>query len=205
MHTYFSHRNQPYRYADYPIFLAEIASTTNEALLHHHLVTTKDDPRLRAYLLNHLCDSFRGTLFRQAMFAEFELEIHERLERGEALTAESLKEYYYDLNARYHGPNVKPDDRIASEWSRIPHFYYNFYVYKYATGFAAAQIFAQQILSGAEGRDRYLGFLKSGSCKDPLDIVKQAGVDLTNPEVLQKAFASFRSAIQELDGLLKKM
>lgn len=203
MHTRLSHRHQPYRYSDYPIFLAEIASTTNEALLHQHLMETQDDPRLRAYLLNHLCDSFRGTLFRQTMFAEFELEIHKRLEREEPLTAESLREYYRALNAKYHGPSLKADDRIAIEWARIPHFYYNFYVYKYATGFAAAQIFSRRILSGAKERDLYLGFLKSGSSQDPLDTVRAAGVDLSDPRVLEQSFATFRESIRQLSGLLQ--
>lgn len=202
MHSYCSMNTQPYRYADYPIFLAEIASTTNEALLHDYLMRTKDDRRLKAYLLNHLCDSFRGTLFRQTMFAEFEWEIHKRIEEGGALTAESLSDYYYQLNAKFHGPRVKMDDRIALEWSRIPHFYYNFYVYKYATGFAAAQIFSQRILSGGDAREAYLGFLKSGSSRDPLDTVKAAGVDLTDPKVLQECFAGFRKAIRELAELL---
>lgn len=202
MHTFMSHKFQPYRYSDYPIFLAEIASTTNEALLHHYLVETQTDPQFRAYLLNHLCDSFKGTMFRQTMFAEFELEIHRRLERGEAITAKSLREYYYELNAKYYGPRVKADERIAAEWSRIPHFYYNFYVYKYATGFAAAQIFSQRILSGAAGRDAYLGFLKSGSSRDPLDTTRAAGVDLADPAVLTQAFANFKSAVKELRGVL---
>jgi len=205
MHTRLSAEAQPYRLSGYPIFLAEIASTTNEALLHHHLMETKSDPALRAYLLNHLCDSFRGTLFRQTMFAEFELEIHERLEKGGALTAESLNEYYYDLNARYHGPRMAADRRIAREWSRIPHFYYNFYVYKYATGFTAAQIFNRQVLSGAAGRDAYLGFLKSGSSMDPLDTVKKAGVNLSDPAALQGAFSEFRGAVRELSGLLDEL
>lgn len=205
MHSLMSHRYQPYRYASYPIFLAEIASTTNEALLHHYLMETKSDPRLRAYLLNHLCDSFRGTLFRQTMFAEFELEIHKRIEEGGALTAESLSEYYYGLNADYYGSTVEADRRIEREWSRIPHFYYNFYVYKYSTGFAAAQIFCQQILSGAEGREKYLGFLKSGCSHDPLDTVRTAGVDLENPDVLQKAFGGFKEAVGELSGLLTEL
>jgi oligoendopeptidase F len=203
MHSWLSQSHQPFRYSDYPIFLAEIASTTNEALLHHHLMETQTDPKLRAYLLNHLCDSFRGTMFRQTMFAEFELEIHRRLERGEAVTAESLNEYYYGLNAKYHGPRIKADEKIATEWMRIPHFYYNFYVYKYATGFAAAQVFHQQILSGAAGRDQYLGFLKSGSSKDPLDTVRDAGVDLANPAVVVRAVEGFSTAIGELRGLLK--
>ncbi|MCC6547603.1 oligoendopeptidase F [Candidatus Sumerlaeota bacterium] len=202
MHTLMSHRHQPYRYSDYPIFLAEIASTTNEALLQHYLMQTQRDPQLRAYLLNHLCDSFRGTMYRQAMFAQFELAIHERVESGESLTADWMNEYYYGMNAKLYGPKVKADERIALEWSRIPHFYYNFYVYKYATGFAAAQIFSQRILEGAEKRDAYLGFLKSGCSRDPLDTVKDAGVDLSDPKVLEKAFARFDAAIGELEDLL---
>lgn len=203
MHTRLSHLNQPYRYADYPIFLAEIASITNEQLLHYYLLKKFDDPRLRAYLLNHLCESFRGTLFRQTMFAEFELEIHDRLEKGGALTAESLNEYYFALNAKYYGDKIKADESIALEWARIPHFYYNFYVYKYATGFAAAQIFSQQVLSGEDGCDAYLGFLKSGSSMDPLDTVKLAGVDLSDPAVLKSAFATFKQAIGDLSQLVK--
>jgi oligoendopeptidase F len=202
MHTFLSNANQPYRTAGYPIFLAEIASTTNEALLHHHLMTTQQDRKVRAYLLNHLCDSFRGTMFRQTMFAEFEMWIHERLEKGEAMTPDTLKAYYRQLNADYHGPAVTADDRIAIEWARIPHFYYNFYVYKYATGFAAAQIFARQVLSGDAGRERYLGFLRSGSSRDPLDTVRTAGVDLADPAVLQRCFTEFDSAISELAQLL---
>ncbi len=203
MHTYLSQSHQSYREAGYPIFLAEIASTTNEALLHHYLMQTKEDSQIRAFLLNHLCDSFKGTMFRQTMFAEFELEIHKRVENGEALTADSLKEYYYELNKKYYGPNVDADERIGVEFSRIPHFYYNFYVYKYATGFAAAQIFAQQVLSGEEGRDRYLGFLKSGGSKDPLDTVREAGVDLSNPAVIRKAFETFKVSVKELSDLLQ--
>ncbi len=201
MHTFLSNKNQPFRYAGYPIFLAEIASTTNEALLHDYLVRTNDAPKLKAYLLNHLCDSFRGTLIRQTMFAEFELEIHDRLEKGGALTSESLNEYYYELNAKYHGDVIKADEKIALEWSRIPHFYYNFYVYKYATGFAASQIFAQRILKG-ESVDKYLGFLKSGGSKDPLDTVRDAGVDLADPKVVEDCFGGFRTAVKELRDLL---
>lgn len=202
MHTWLSNANQPYRYANYPIFLAEIASTTNEALLHHHLMETRDDPRLRAYLLNHLCDSFKGTVFRQTMFAEFELEIHRRLESGNSLTADWMKEYYYELNERYYGPAFKADERIAMEWSRIPHFYYNFYVYKYATGFAAAQVFARKVLQGGEARDKYLGFLKSGGSRDPLDTVAGAGVNLADATVLGDAFTTFRASVAELSELL---
>lgn len=205
MHTLLSQRYQPFRYSDYPIFLAEIASTTNEALLHHHLVQTTDDPRLKAYLLNHLCDSFKGTVYRQTMFAEFEMLIHQHVESGEALTADWLQERYYQLNKEYYGPSITPDERIGHEWSRIPHFYYNFYVYKYATGFAAAQVFAKRILEGGEGREQYLQFLRSGGSRDPLDIVRDAGVDLADPKLLKEGFAIFRESVKQLDVLLDEL
>jgi oligoendopeptidase F len=202
MHSWLAHRAQPYRYADYTIFVAEIASTTNEALLHRHLLDTTDDPRMKAYLLNHLCDQFRGTVYRQVMFATFEKMIHEMNASGEPLTAETLSEAYYALNARFQGPLIKADRRIAHEWSRIPHFYYNFYVYKYATGFCAAQVFARRILESAGGRDGYLAFLESGGSDDPLELTRRAGVDLTRREVLTDAFETFRGAVRELRGLL---
>lgn len=202
MHSWLANRSQPYRYADYTIFVAEIASTTNEALLHRHLLERTDDPRFKAYLLNHLCDSFKGTVYRQTMFAEFEKLIHEMDASGEPLTAESLGERYHALNATWHGPHVEADRRIANEWSRIPHFYYNFYVYKYATGFCAAQIFARRIVEDAAAREQYLDFLKAGGSADPLDLVRQGGVDLEDPAVLSDAFATFRDSVRELRGLL---
>ncbi len=205
IHTLLSHRGQPYRYADYPIFLAEIASTTNEALLHHYLMTTTDDPRLQAYLLNHLCDSFKGTVYRQTMFAEFEWDIHKHVEAGGALTADWLSEHYYKLNSKYYGTGITPDRRIANEWSRIPHFYYNFYVYKYATGFAAAQVFAKHILEGENGREQYLSLLRAGGSRDPLDAVRDAGVDLTNPKVIEEGFEIFRKSVRQLDTLLDEL
>ncbi len=202
MHSWLANRTQPYRYADYTIFVAEIASTTNEGLLHEHLLANTDDPRFRAYLLNHLCDQFKGTVFRQTMFAEFERMIHEMDAAGEPLTARTICDAYGKLNEKYYGPAVKADERIRWEWTRIPHFYYNFYVYKYATGFCAAQVFKQRILASENQRDQYLDFLRSGGSADPLDLVKKGGVDLTDRKVLTDAFATFSSAVKELRGLL---
>ncbi len=202
MHSWLANRTQPYRYADYTIFVAEIASTTNEALLHHYLLENTDDPRFRAYLLNHLCDQFKGTVFRQTMFAEFERMIHVLDASGVPLTAKTLGDQYYALNAKYYGPAVKANERIRNEWSRIPHFYYNFYVYKYATGFCAAQIFSQRILQNADLREQYLDFLRSGGSADPLDLVQLGGVDLTDRTVLTDAFATFKKSVEELKTLL---
>ncbi len=202
MHSWLANRAQPYRYADYTIFVAEIASTTNEGLLHEHLLARTDDPRFRAYLLNHLCDQFKGTVFRQTMFAEFERTIHEMDAAGEPLTAQSLGDAYEKLNAKYYGPAIDADARIRSEWSRIPHFYYNFYVYKYATGFCASQVFKRRILESGDQRDQYLDFLRSGGSADPLDLVRTGGVDLTDRKVLTDAFATFSAAVKELRGLL---
>jgi oligoendopeptidase F len=205
MHTWMSHKNQPYRYSSYPIFLAEIASTTNEALLLHHLLEIADDPKVKAYLLNHFCDAARGTLFRQTMFADFELQLHRRAEAGEASTAEALTEAYYALNAKHYGPPVEADERIGFEWLRIPHFYYNFYVYKYATGFSAAQVFSRRVLAGGEGCERYLDFLRSGCSRDPLDTVRDAGVDLSDAATVREAFVSFEQAVKALDAALEEL
>ncbi|MCB2153524.1 oligoendopeptidase F [bacterium] len=202
MHSLLAHKTQPYRYADYTIFVAEIASTTNEALLLDYLLKKTDDPKFKAYLLNHRCEQFRGTVFRQTMFAEYERMIHEMDASGTPLTAENFSKSYYDLNAKFHGPLIKADDRISHEWSRIPHFYYNFYVYKYATGFCASQVFSQRILNNPEHRDMYLDFLRSGGSADPLDQVKKGGVDLTDRKVMTNAFESFGQSVKELSGLL---
>lgn len=204
MHSWLANKTQPYRFAGYTIFVAEIASTTNEALLHNLLMNKTDDPRFKAYLLNHLCDSFKGTVFRQVMFAEFEKMMHDMDAAGEPLTAKSLSDAYYTLNAKYHGPAVKPDQRISHEWSRIPHFYYNYYVYQYATGFCSAQIFSQNILKSPEKRSDYLKFLSSGGSNDPLSLVKLGGVDLLDPKVLTDAFSTFKSCVKELRELLIK-
>ncbi len=198
MHTHLANHAQPYHTASYPIFIAEIASTTNEALLLHHLLQTRTEPSFRAYLLNHLCDAFKGTVYRQTMFAEFEKLIHETDASGQPLTPDALGQAYYDLNARYYGPEVSADRRIGLEWARIPHFYYNFYVYKYATSFCAAQVFYRRILESVEERDRYLGLLRAGGSADPLDLVQAAGVDLTRPQTYRDAFATFAETVQAL-------
>ena len=199
MHSFYSRKFQHPHYADYEIFVAEVASTTNELLLSRHLLAQTEDHALRAYLFAHLADEIRATIYRQTMFAEFELGIHRAAWDGEVLTADFLDENYFKLNAEYHGPFVETDPLIALEWSRIPHFHYNFYVYKYATGMSAAIRLSEKILSGEKGAvDAYLNFLKAGGSKDVLDIMKDAGVDLTTPEPIAAALQFFKSTVSEL-------
>lgn len=203
LHTYFSDRAQPYVYSQYTIFVAEVASTVNEALLAHHLLQRWDDRARRLYVLNHQLDNFRTTLFRQAMFAEFEQRIHQEAEEGQPLTAERLSELYGELNAAYYGPEIVNDEEIRIEWSRIPHFYMNFYVYKYATGFSAAQALARRIL--AEGRpavEDYLAFLSGGSSDYPVALLRRAGVDMASPEPVQAAIRTFGELVEEMEQLL---
>jgi oligoendopeptidase F len=203
LHSYLSSRAQPHIYAQYSIFVAEVASTTNEALLHHYLMNKFTDPRRKAYLLNHFCDGFKGTVFRQTMFAEFEKVIHEKAEQGIPLTPDELSETYYELNRKYYGPAVDAQRLIEREWARIPHFYYNFYVYKYATGFSAAQALAASILDGLpENVDRYMSFLRAGGSKFPLDILADAGVDLREPQPVRDALEVFRQTVAELSDAL---
>jgi oligoendopeptidase F len=201
LHSWLARHAQPYQYAQYAIFVAEIASTLNEALLLQHLLDTSQDRGFKAYLLNHFCDTFRSTVYRQTMFAEFELKIHEMAARGEALTADVLCREYGALNAEYYGPSVKPDPQIALEWARIPHFYAHFYVYQYATSFCASQIFVRR-LGAPEARDRYLDLLRAGGADDPLNLVQAAGVDLTDPATLDQAFARFGAVVDELSTLI---
>ncbi len=199
MHSFYSRKFQHPHYADYEIFVAEVASTTNELLLSRHLLARTEDHALRAYLFAHLADEIRATIYRQTMFAEFELGIHRAAWDGEVLTADFLDENYFKLNAEYHGPFVETDPLIALEWSRIPHFHYNFYVYKYATGMSAAIRLSEKILSGEKGAvDAYLNFLKAGGSKDVLDIMKDAGVDLTTPEPIAAALQFFKNTVSEL-------
>ncbi len=205
VHSHLSNEAQPPRQADYTIFVAEIASTLNEALLLKYLLKTCDDPRLRAYLLNHYCDSLKATVFRQTMFAEFEKTVHEMDADGQPLTAETLNTYYFDLNRKYHGDSLDYDDRIGREWSRIPHFYYNFYVYKYATSFCASEQFVNRVLASTEQRDQYLDLLRSGGGDDPLVLVENAGVDLSNPEAFAAAFANFDKTVGDLDEALDNL
>lgn len=192
MHSYYTHESQPYRYGNYSIFVAEVASTCNEALLNDYLVENTSDPKEKLYLLNHFLEGFRGTVFRQTMFAEFEHEIHVLSQNGEALTADKLTELYYNLNKKYFGDDLIVDEEIGLEWARIPHFYYNYYVYQYATGYAAAQSLANQILEEKEPAvERYLDYLKAGSSDYPIEVLKRAGVDMTEKNTRNKCLKSF--------------
>ena len=201
LHTWMANRAQPHRTAHYPIFLAEIASTVNEMLLTHHLLARQGDAAFRAHLLNHLCDSFKGTVFRQAMFAEFERDLHRWEEDSTPLTAEFLRGKYYEMNQKYYGPGLAAHPAIGLEWCRIPHFYFDFYVYKYATSFCAALVFARRLRAG-EGVEAYLGLLRAGSSRDPLEAVAAAGVDLRDPGVLREAFDEFGAVLVELETAL---
>ena len=204
MHSYLSARNQPPVYADYVIFVAEVASTVNEALLMRYLLGKTGDKRQRAYLINYFLEQFRTTVYRQTMFAEFEQRCGEMCARGDALTAEALSGLYYDLNRRYYGPDTTVDGRIAIEWARIPHFYYDYYVFQYATGFSAAIAISRRILSGDRGAvEDYLRFLSSGCSKTPIELLKIAGVDMTTPEPVEAGLRLFGALIDELDGLMK--
>lgn len=200
LHSYFSDRSNDYHYAGYKIFVAEVASTTNEILLQHYLLSNAKSKAEKAYLVNYLIDTFRGTLYRQTMFAEFELMMHEHSADGIPLTADHLSDEYYKLNALYHGNAVEPDQDIRYEWARIPHFHYDFYVYKYATGISAAAALAQKILSGdTEG---YFRFLKAGDSKDVIDIMKDAGVDFTTPAPIREALKLFAEQVEQLKKLM---
>lgn len=206
VHSYYTRKNQPYVYGDYSIFLAEIASTTNENLLTEYLLETQKDPKVRAYILNHYLDGFKGTIFRQTQFAEFEHFIHEKAAAGIPLTADYLSDYYGNLNARYYGPDVARDPEIAIEWTRIPHFYYNYYVYQYATGFSAASALAAKILSNEEGAlEQYLNYLKSGSSDFPIEVMKKAGVDMTKREYIEDAMKVFETRLNELEALIAEI
>ncbi len=203
MHRYYSDKFQPYVYSSYTIFVAEVASTCNEALLLHHLLQTTDDPRKKAYLINHQLESIRGTLYRQTMFAEFEKLTHAHVEAGEALTPDWLCSTYYDLNRQYYGKAAVVDQQIELEWARIPHFYNSFYVYKYATGISAATALSEKILTeGKPAVDRYLSFLQSGGSDQPINLLRKAGVDMESPEPVRAALNLFSRRVDELAGLL---
>jgi oligoendopeptidase F len=203
VHSHYTRENQPYPYADYSIFVAEVASTCNEALLNHYMLQKTSDKKEKLYLLNHHLEGFRGTVFRQTMFAEFEQEIHVRAANGEPLTPELLTKIYYDLNVKYFGEDLVIDEEIGLEWARIPHFYYNFYVYQYATGFSAAASLSKQILEeGKPAVERYLDFLKAGSSDYPIEVLKKAGVDMTTPEPIENALKVFESILDEMEELL---
>jgi len=203
MHSFFTRTHQPFQYGDYTIFVAEVASTLNEGLLTEYLLKTSDDPAVRLAILNHSLEDLRGTLFRQTMFAEFELQIHSRAEQGEPLTADTLSAMYRALNEKYYGAEALIDELIVIEWARIPHFYYNFYVYQYATGVSAACALVQQILQeGVPAVDRYLKFLSSGSSDYSIELLKKAGVDMTSPEPVRQALQLFNSHLTQMEELL---
>ncbi|MFT4552105.1 MAG: oligoendopeptidase F [Chlamydiales bacterium] len=202
MHSLLSRKHQPYHYSDYPIFVAEVASTFNEELLMQLMLKKAKSKEEKIYLINQKIEDIRATLFRQTMFAEFELWIHENAEKGIPLTPTSLKEEYRKLNEAYFGPDVVIDDEIEIEWSRIPHFYYNFYVYQYATGISAALALTDKVLNGGEkDREDYLGFLKGGYSRYPLDLLRGAGIDMASPEPVNAAIGKFESLVGELEKL----
>jgi oligoendopeptidase F len=205
LHSWYSNNYQPTVYSDYVIFVAEVASTCNEALLMEHLLKVTTDKSRRAYLLNYFLEQFRTTLYRQTMFAEFELELSELVQQGEGVTAEVCCDIYRKLNEEYFGPDIVLDEEIALEWARIPHFYYNFYVYQYATGYAAAIALSRRILSGERGAvEDYLGFLKGGCSKPPIELLKGAGVDLSTSQPIRDALTVFDQLIGELERLVKE-
>jgi oligoendopeptidase F len=204
VHSYYTRKTQPYVYGNYSIFVAEVASTCNENLLNDYLLNTVDDEQKRLYLLNHYLEGFRGTVFRQTMFAEFEHQIHLKAQEGEALTPDLLTSMYYDLNKKYFGDDIVIDEEIGLEWSRIPHFYYNYYVFQYATGFSAATALSKQILEeGQPAVDRYLDFLKAGSSDYPIEVLKKAGVDMTSSEPIKQALQVFEEKLNEMEQLLE--
>lgn len=204
VHSYYTRKTQPHVYGDYSIFVAEVASTCNEALLNDYLLKTTEDKKERLYLLNHYLEGFRGTVFRQTMFAEFEHTIHQKVQEGHAATPDMLTEIYYELNKKYFGEAVVIDQEIGVEWSRIPHFYYNYYVYQYATGFSAATALSKQILEeGKPAVERYINeFLKAGSSNYPIEVLKKAGVDMTSSEPVKEALQVFEEKLNELEALL---
>lgn len=205
MHTWHSNHAQPPMYAHYRIFVAEVASTCNEILLMEYLLAHTTDKKERAYLLNHYLDSFKGTVYRQTMFAEYEMITNQMAEQGQSLTAEALTKVYYDLNCKYYGPDMVSDPEIGVEWARIPHFYYNFYVYQYATSFSAAVAIARNILKeGAPAVERYKKFLSGGCSMPPVELLKIAGVDLTTAQPIQDALDVFGQVIEELEELTRE-
>ena len=204
LHSYLSCRNQPISTSDYVIFVAEVASTCNEVLLMRHLLGKTQDKKERAYLINHFLDQFKGTVYRQTMFAEFELEMGRMSEAGESLTADALCAKYLELNKLYFGPDMVSDDGIALEWARIPHFFYNYYVFQYATGFSAAVAIANRILKEGESAVKdYKRFLSGGCSTDPISLLKIAGVDMSTPQPVNEALSLFGELIDEMEELMK--
>ena len=202
LHSYHSTHYQPVSTSGYVIFVAEVASTCNEVLLVRHLLKKTTDPTERAYLINHFLDSFKSTVYRQTMFAEFELMMGRMAESGQTLTADVLCEKYHALNRLYFGPDMISDDAIALEWTRIPHFFYNYYVFQYATGFSAAVALANRILTEGESAVRdYKKFLSGGSSTDPISLLKIAGVDMSTPDPVNSALALFGELLDEMEKL----
>jgi oligoendopeptidase F len=206
MHSYFSNKNQPYHNADYPIFLAEVASTSNEAILIDHMLKTIDDKEEQLALLGNYLDGFKGTLFRQTQFAEFELKIHELTEKGEALTGDKFSEIYLDILKKYYGHEkgiMVIDDQFAIEWAYIPHFYLNFYVFQYSTSFMAAQALAEKMLSGDSGMvDKYLDFLSSGGSDYAIPTLKKVGIDMTTDEPFTLAMKKMNKVMDDMEKIL---
>ena len=203
IHSYLSNQNQPYIKAGYKIFVAEVASTLNEILLTEHLLDTLEDPKQKAYILNHYLEEFRGTVYRQTMFAEFERIVHGMAEAGQPLTCESLSEVYRNLNVRYYGKEMHIDEEISTEWMRIPHFYTSFYVYKYSTGFCAAAALANRIRrEGRPAVDRYIRFLSGGGSDYPINLLKKAGVDMTSTDPVNTALKAFSAMVDRLEELI---
>ena len=206
MHSSYTRETQPYVYGDYSIFLAEIASTTNENILTEKLLEEVEDDATRFAILNHFLDGFRGTVFRQTQFAEFEHAIHKADQEGQVLTSEFLNELYADLNEKYYGLKKEDNPQIQYEWARIPHFYYDYYVFQYSTGFAAASALAEKIVHGSqEDKDKYLDYLKAGNSDYPLNVIKKAGVDMEKEDYLNAAFAVFERRLDEFEALVKKL
>ncbi|MGL4772073.1 MAG: oligoendopeptidase F [Clostridium sp.] len=200
IHSYYSRKEQSYFYASYTLFCAEVASTTNEALLIHHLIEKEEDEQKKLFLINQELEQIRTTVFRQLMFAEFELFTHEALEKGEALTEADYSKAWHDLNVKYFGPDMVVDEEIDVEWGRIPHFYSDFYVYQYATGYAAASAFANSILKKEENAvDKYIKFLKSGGSNYPIDLLREAGVDMCTPAPIQATIERFNELLDMLE------
>jgi oligoendopeptidase F len=203
LHSYLTNKTQPTVYSDYVIFVAEVASTCNEALLMEYLLKVTKDKAKRGYLINYFLEQFRTTLYRQTMFAEFELKVNELAQSGKGVTADACCEIYRKLIEDYFGSDIVIDDEIALEWARIPHFYYNYYVYQYATGYAAAIALSRRILSeGASAVEDYLGFLKGGCSKSPIDLLKGAGVDMSTPAPVNDALKVFDGLIDEMERLM---
>lgn len=203
IHSYYTRKTQPYIYGDYSLFCAEVASTTNEILLIHHLIEKETDKNKKLYLINQELEQIRTTVFRQLMFAEFELKTHEAIENGESLTSEVLCKMWKDINIKYFGEDMNVDEEISIEWARIPHFYSDFYVYQYATGYAAASSFANSIISkGEEAVEKYKGFLKAGGSMYPIDTLKMAGVDMTTSKPLKDTLDRFNELLDMLEEII---